>query len=44
MSREHNGLAGLSRAPWDAPCTEDDDTAADDRERLMAWELSLIHI
>jgi len=38
VSREHNGLVGLSRAPWEEPCTEDADTAADERERLMAWE------
>ena len=38
MSREHNGLAGLSRAPWEEPCTEDAATAADDRAALMAVE------
>jgi len=38
VSREHNGLVGLSRAPWEEPCTEDADTAADDRAALAAVE------
>ena len=38
MSREHNGVAGLALAPWEEPCTESDDTAADDRAALMALE------
>ena len=38
MSREHSGLAGLSLAPWEEPCTEDADTAADERAALAGVE------
>ena len=31
-------LHTLAWAPYDERCTEDADTAADERERLMAWE------
>ena len=44
MSREHNGLAGLALAPWDAPSTEAADTAAAERDALMAVEDCGCHV
>ena len=32
------GIVGIGRAPWEEPCSEDADTAADDRAALMALE------
>ena len=38
MSGSYNGVAGIGGVPWEARCTESDDTAADDRAALMALE------